>query len=46
LEFRGQLNDKGVVRAFQTPQEFEDKVFDDLKRIVRVPDFLKMFDQG
>ena len=46
LEFREHLNDKGVVRAFQTPQEFEDKVFDDLKRIVRVPDFLKMLDQG
>jgi len=44
LEFRGQLNDKGVVRAFQAPQEFEDKVFDDLKRIVRVPEFLKMLE--
>jgi hypothetical protein len=46
LEFRSQLNDKGVVRAFQTAQEFEDKVYEDLRRIVRIPEFLKTLDAG
>ncbi len=46
LEFRGQLNDKGLVRAFQATQEFEDKVYEDLKRIVRIPEFLKILDAG
>jgi hypothetical protein len=46
LEFRGRLNDKGVVRAFQAIQEFEDKVYEDVRRIVRLPEFLKMLDAG
>ena len=46
LEFRSQLNGKGVVRGFQTPQDFEDKVYDDLKRIVKTPEFLQMLATG
>lgn len=45
LEFRGQLNDKGVVRSYQASQEFEDKFYDDLKRITRVPDFVKLLEE-
>jgi Domain of unknown function (DUF4062) len=45
LEFRAQLDDKGVVRAYQAAQEFEDKFFDDLKRITRVPEFIKLIEQ-
>jgi Domain of unknown function (DUF4062) len=44
LEFRTHLNGKGLVRSFLTPQDFEDKVYDDLKRIVKTPDFLQMLD--
>lgn len=40
------MNDKGLVRAFQATQEFEDKVYEDLKRIVRIPEFLKILDAG
>jgi hypothetical protein len=42
LEFRAHLHGKGVVRSFQAAQEFEDKVYDDLKRIVKIPEFLEM----
>jgi hypothetical protein len=42
LEFRAHLNGKGLVRGFLTPQDFEDRVYDDLKRIVKTPDFIKM----
>jgi len=42
LEFRAHLNGKGLVRSFQTAQDFEDKVYDDLKRIVKTPDFLRI----
>src|SRR5580700_1544452 len=44
LEFRTQLNDKGVIRAFQTAQEFEDKMYEDLKRIVKTPEFLRILE--
>lgn len=46
LKFRNDLNEKGVVRAFLTPQEFEDLVLEDLKRIVKTPDFIRMLDAG
>jgi hypothetical protein len=46
LEFRSHLNDKGIVRPFLTAQEFEDKVYEDLKRIVRIPEFLEILDAG
>lgn len=46
LEFRTQLLDMGVVRAFDTAQAFEDKLFDDLKRIARLPEFLRMLKNG
>lgn len=46
LEFRAHLNGKGVVRAFHAPQDFEDKVYDDLKRIVKTPEFLQMLGAG
>jgi hypothetical protein len=41
LEFRTQLYDKGVVRAFVATQELEEKVYEDLKRIVKIPEFLQ-----
>ncbi len=44
LELRSQLYDKGVVRSFMTPVDFEDLVYEDLKRIVKHPDFLHMID--
>jgi hypothetical protein len=46
LEFRADLNGKGVVRAFQTPQDFEDKLYEDLKRIVKTPEFLQMLSES
>lgn len=46
LEFRAQLLEMGVVRAFDTAQAFEDKLFDDLKRIARLPEFLAMLKNG
>jgi hypothetical protein len=42
LEFRAHLNGKGLVRNFQAPQDFEDKVYDDLKKIVKTPDFRRI----
>jgi hypothetical protein len=44
LEFRALLNGAGVVRAFQAPQDFEDKIYEDLKRITKIPEFLRMLD--
>jgi hypothetical protein len=45
LQFRTQLNDKGIVRAFVAANEFEDLVYEDLKRITRTPDFLRLLDE-
>jgi Domain of unknown function (DUF4062) len=42
LEFRAELYEMGVVRNFQTTQDFEDKIYEDLKRIAKNPEFLKM----
>jgi Domain of unknown function (DUF4062) len=46
LEFRMYLNDKGVVRTFLAAQEFEEKVYEDLKRIAKIPEFLRMLEAG
>jgi hypothetical protein len=45
LEFRSQLNSKGVVRAFLTAAEFEDLVYEDLRRIAKLPDFIQILDE-
>jgi hypothetical protein len=45
LEFRVELQSMGVVRAFHTLQEFEDRFFVDLKRITRLPEFLRQLDR-
>lgn len=42
LQFRAQLNDKGIVRAFLTANEFEDLVYEDLRRITKIPEFVRM----
>ena len=44
LEFRNELNSKGVVRAFLTASEFEDLLYEDLKRITKMPEFLRILD--
>jgi len=46
LEFRALLNGKGVVRAFQAPQDFDDKIYEDLKRITKISEFIQMLDAG
>lgn len=46
LEFRAELNNKGVVRAFQAASEFEDMIYDDLKRITLMPEFVRILDAG
>jgi hypothetical protein len=38
--------EEGVVRAFQATQEFEDKVYEDLKRIVKIPEFLQILEKS
>lgn len=40
LAFRSRLHEMGVVRAFDTAQTFEETLFNDLKRITRLPEFL------
>ena len=45
LEFRAELHNMGVVRAYQASQEFEDRFFDDLKRITRLPEFLTLLER-
>jgi hypothetical protein len=46
LEFRDELNSKGVVRAFKTALEFEDMLYEDLKRITLRPEFVRLLDAG
>lgn len=46
LEFRSELNGKGVVRSFLESKEFEDLVYEDLKRIVDMPDFQRILGAG
>jgi hypothetical protein len=46
LEFRTQLNSKGIVRAFLTGIEFEELIYEDLRRITKIPEFIRMLDEG
>lgn len=45
LEFRTELQSMGVVRSFQTTSDFDDRFFDDLKRISRLPEFIALLDR-
>ena len=44
LEFRRQLQSKGVVRSFETTTQFEDMLYEDLRRITAMPEFLQLLD--
>jgi hypothetical protein len=46
LKFRSTLNNMGVVRSFQTTAEFEDLVYEDLRRITAMPEFRRLLDGG
>ena len=46
IEFRNNLNSKGVVRGFLTVPEFEDILYEDLRRITKLPEFLRILDSG
>lgn len=42
VNFRASLQEKGLVRAFNEPQEFEELTVRDLNRITALPEFLEM----
>jgi hypothetical protein len=46
IEFQNELSNKGVVRGYLSVPEFEDMVYEDLRRITKLPEFLRILDSS